>query len=50
MDRFGKSSGKLTGAKNPKMPMPKGPNAPKAKVFGKFQFSNGVSNNNKYGK
>lgn len=50
MDRFGKSPGKLTGAKPPKPPVLKGGNTPKAKVFGKFQFSKGPVNNNKYGK
>jgi hypothetical protein len=51
MDRFGKSPGKLTGAKPPSsIPVVRGPSAPKAKIFGKFQFSKGPVNTNKYGK
>jgi len=50
MDRFGKSPGKLTGAKPPSsIPVVRGLSAPKAKI-GKFQFSKNPVDNNKYGK
>jgi hypothetical protein len=50
MDRFGKTPGKLTGAKPPSsIPVVRGLSAPKAKI-GKFQFSKSPVDNNKYGK
>jgi hypothetical protein len=51
MDRFGKSKGKLTGAKLPKQPVLKsGSMRSSSYPSKKFGFSKGVVNNNKYGK